>query len=521
MAQRRTPMKRIREALRLRTECGLSLRKTAQILSVSRPVLTEYLLRCEELEISYQKSIELTDKELVALFENKPKKIDTKYQELEVLFPQYIQELSRPGVTRQLLWEEYRRDHHGSYSYSQFCYHFQQWRNNRELHMVIDHKAGDKLFVDFTGKKLHLVDSHTGELSTVEVFVATLGASKLIYAEAVRSQKKHDFIQAQANALEYIGGVPQGIVPDCLKSAVTKGHRYEPDINPEYQDFARHYGTTILAARPYKPRDKAVVEGSVRIVYQRIFAPLRDRIFHSLEELNKAVREELETLNNRKMQFYEKSRWEFFREIEKNYLSPLPVEHYLLREYRKLKVQFNYHIYLNNDKHYYSVPYRYRGMQVEVFFTTKSVEIFHNNERIAVHVRNYRQFGYTTHREHMPAHHCYRDDWNAEKLLSWGSRVGLHVREAIDLILSRKSHPEQGYKTCLGILNLKKKYGSERLNNACKKAVRYEHVSYKAIENMLNNGVEDCDQQDLFEDYTLPRHENIRGKKYYTKEDLQ
>ncbi len=514
-------MKRIREALRLYYECDLSLRKTSQALSVSRPVLTDYLLTCKEQGITYQRSLELTDEDLTALFENNAKQDDTKYQELQKLFPEYKKELTRPGVTRQLLWEEYSREHHDHYSYSQFCYHLQQWNNGQELYMTVEHKAGDKLFVDYTGKKLHIVDRHTGEISPAEVFVATLGASKLIYAEAVRSQKKHDFIQAQVNTFEYIGGVPQAIVPDCLKSAVTKGHRYEPDINPEYQDFARHYETTILAARPYKPKDKAIVEGSVRIVYQRIFAPLRDRIFHSLEELNRAIREELEALNNRKMQQYEKSRWEFFHEIEKNYLSPLPVEKYQLREHKKLKVQFNYHIYLNNDKHYYSVPNRYRGKQVDIFFTRTSVEIFHNNERIAVHVRNCRQFGYSTHSEHMPPQHCYQDDWNADKLLTWASQMGIHVKDVIDIILSRNEHPEQGYKSCMGILHLSKKYDKDRLNNACEKAMIYDHISYKGIENMLKNGVEDCDQQELFADYTLPEHENIRGKEYYKKEELQ
>lgn len=521
MAQRRTPMKRIREALRLHEKCGLSLRKTAQTLSVSRPVLTEYLTRCREHEISYEKACELTDEQLTSVFQSDIKQKNTDYQTLLELFPGYARELSRPGVTRQLLWEEYRKDHNGTYSYSQFCYHFGKWNEKQEVSMVIEHKAGDKLYVDYTGKKLQLIDRNTGEIALVEVFVATLGASKLIYAEAVASQKKQDFIQAQVNTLEYIGGVPQAIVPDCLKSAVTKGHRYEPDINPEYQNFAEHYETTILAARPYKPKDKAVVEGAVRIVYQRIFAPLRDRVFHTLDELNMAIREELEKLNNRTMQQYEKSRWEMFHDIEKEYLSPLPVETYQYREYRKLKVQYNYHVYLSTDKHYYSVPYCYLGRHVELFFTSKSVEIFTDNKRIAIHRRNQRKYGYTTLHEHLPPQHRYKDNWNADKLLSWGESIGSHVRDVVDTILSRKTHPEQGFKSCMGILNLSKKYDLIRLDKACQKALIYDYVSYKGIENMLKNGVEENMQQELFNEYTHGNHANVRGQEYYIQEQIQ
>jgi transposase len=514
-------MKRVREALRLYEKCGLSLRKTAQALSVSRPVLTDYLTRCREHEISYDKACELTDAQLSSVFQTDITQKNTHYQTLLGLFPEYARELSRLGVTRQFLWEEYRNDHNGTYSYSQFCYHFQQWNDKQEVSMVIEHKAGDKLYVDYTGKKLQLVDYKTGEITPVEIFVATLGASKLIYAEAVRSQKKQDFIQAQVNTLEYIGGVPQAIVPDCLKSAVSKGHRYEPDINPEYQKFAEHYETTILAARPYKPKDKAVVEGAVKIVYQCIFAPLRDRVFHTIDELNVAIREELEKLNNRVMQQYKKSRWEMFHDIEKEYLSPLPVETYQYQEYRRLKVQCNYHVYLSTDKHYYSVPYSYLGKHVELFYTPTSVEIFHNNQRIALHRRNQHTYGYTTVHEHLPPQHRYKDNWNSEKLLSWGESIGRHVRDVVDTILSRKTHPEQGFKSCMGILNLTKKYDHTRLDKACQKALMYEYVSYKGIENMLKNGVEENMQQELFKEYTHGIHENVRGQKYYKQEQIQ
>ena len=515
MAQRRTSMKRIREALRLRYECGLSLRQTAKAVSVSRPVLTDYLAQCEKHNITYEKAQKMSDDEMLAYFKEKQDE-DPRMTCVISKFPDFAKELTKVGVTRQLIWEEYIADNPEGYSYSQFCYHFRQWNDSQEMYMRIEHKAGDKLFVDFTGKKLEVIDLQTGEIKSPETFVATLGASKLIYVEAVWSQKKHDFISAQVNALNYIDGVPYAIVPDCLKSAVTKGHKYEPDINPEYQDFASYYGTSILAARPYKPRDKALVEGAVKIVYQRIFAPLRNCTFHTLEELNKAIKRQLEELNNKPMQMYKKSRWEMFNETDKKALLPLPDEPYSIRYFVKCKVEFNYHIYLRDDKHYYSVPYQYRGRKADVRYSARIVEIYLNNQRIAIHKRDRKHFAYTTVKAHMPPGHKFMDDWSVDKFLSWAGNVGEPVLEVVDTILCRKQHPEQGYKTCLGILNLAKQYGKERLNNACKRALYFEHLTYKMIKNILDNGL-DSMQDKIEQDNQLEmfHHENIRGPEYY------
>lgn len=514
MARRRTPLKRIREALRLQ-ECGISQRKAAQALSISRPVLAEYLARCTALGISYEKAQSMSDEELSGCF-GREKQKDPRLEHLREMFPCYAKELSRVGVTRQLLWEEYIAENPDGYSYSQFCYHFQQWHGNQELYMRIEHTAGDKLYVDYAGKKMDVVDPGTGEVRRAEIFIATLGASKLIYAEAVWSQQKPDFISAQVNALKYISGVPRAIVPDCLKSAVTKGHRYEPDINPEYQDFAGHYGTTILAARPYKPRDKALVEGSVNIVYQRIFAPLRNRAFHSLEELNKAIRELLEKLNNRPMQTYGISRWEMYRETDRDALMPLPVEEYTIRHFARCTVHFNYHIYLRDHKHYYSVPYQYRGKHVEVRYTSKTVEIYLNNRRIALHRRSFSKFSYSTIGEHMPPGHKFLNDWSVEKFIGWAQKNGPRVTEVIEQILLTRPHPEQGYKVCLGILNLAKEYGPERLDTACRRALYLDSLSYKLIKNMLHNGLENVsDEKKSDRQLTIYDHENIRGPEYY------
>jgi transposase len=292
----------------------------SRALNISRPVVTDYLQRCEIAGLDYRKVKDMSDGALESLLTRIIKvhePPDIRYEELALRFPKIHEELKRRGVTRMLLWEEYRAENPEGYGYTQFCYHFQRWSDGNELSMHIEHKAGDKVFLDFSGEKLAITDRFTGERTPVEVFVAIFGASLLTYVEGVMSQKKEDLITACVNTLHYAGGVPRAMVPDNLKSAVTKAHRYEPDINPEYMDFARHYDTTILPARPYKPKDKALVEGAVKLVYQRIFAPLRDRVFYSLAELNAAIREALERFNDRPMKGYGKSRRELFETVEK------------------------------------------------------------------------------------------------------------------------------------------------------------------------------------------------------------
>ncbi len=521
MAQRRTPMKKIREIVRLHERCGLSLRKTAQALNLSRPVTNDYYSKCHKHGLTYEIIKDMPDDELLKVLRaDATDVIDERYQRLSGRFHQMSKELKRIGVTRHLLWEEYRREEPEGYGYSQFCYHFQTWEESQELSMHMEHKAGDKLFVDFAGKKLAITDRETGMSQPVEVFIAILGASNLTYVEAAMTQQKYDFITVNVNTLHYLGGVPRAMVPDCLKSGVTKGDKYEPEINPEYLDFARHYGTTILPARPYKPRDKAVVEGAVKIVYSWIYARLRDRVFYSLEELNRAIREELVQYNDRKMQRYGQSRRELFDEIEKSALLPLPEGRYEIREYKRLKAQFNYHVYLSMDKHYYSVPYRYRGKQIDVLFTASTVELYHNNVRIAFYKRNRSRYGYTTVPEHMPPNHRWRDDWNAEKLIGWGESIGDEVQAVIEAVLLSRRHPEQGYKTCLGILNLAKSFGNARLVKACRRAIDYEQYSYRMIKNILQNNMDVRSQEPTLFDTAVPLHENIRGREYYTQEDV-
>lgn len=516
MSKRRTPLKKIREIMRMHEDMGLSNRTIAKATGVSRPVVSQYIKDIKTAGITVNEIQEMPDDALLEILSGKKNSGNKRYNELTSRFDEYAKELKNTGVNLKVLWEEYIQENPDGYSYSQFCFHYQLWKDASEISMHIEHKAGDKIFVDFTGKKLNITDKNTGEHIPVEVFVSTLGASQMTYVEAAESQKKEDFIRCSENALWYIGGVPKAIVPDCLKSAVTKGDRYEPDINPEYSDFARHYGTTILPARPYQPKDKALVENAVRIVYSWIFAKLRNMVFYSLDDLNKAIKDQLEIYNSKLMQRPKISRRDLFNETERAHLAPLPPERYEIRKYKRLKVQFNYHIYLNDDKHYYSVPYRFRGRHVDIFYTEKTVEIYENNIRIASYIRNRKPNEYTTMTEHMPERHKYMTDWNPERFLSWARNIGEDSEKMIEIVLSLKKHPEQTYKTCLGILTSAKKYGNERLNRACKRALFYECYSYRRIKTILDNNIDDLnDQPDLF---SLPAiHENLRGSEYYNK----
>jgi transposase len=346
----------------------------------------------------------------------------------------------------------------------------------------------------------------------VEVFVAVLGASQLTYVEAAATQKKEDWIRVNQNAFHYFGGVTQAVVPDCLKSAVHRSNQYEPDINPEYMDFARHYQTVILPARPNHARDKAMVEGAVRIVYAWIFASLRNCVFHNLEELNKAIRHELEKYNAKPMQKLNVSRRQLFNDIEKAALKPLPKQRYMIRRFNKLKAQFNYHIYLREDKHYYSLPYRYRGKQIIVIYTDTDVELFHKNQRIASHKRDRTPNQYTTVKEHMPPHHRFVSEWSPQRFINWGQNIGEPVKIVIEQVLARRKHPEQAYRACMGILHLEKQYSRDQLNKACQRAISFQQYSYNAVKKILANKLEEC-QMDCFG--PLPDHQNLRGPHYY------
>jgi transposase len=517
MPNRRKPMKKIREVIWMIKRHGFSCRKTAGALGISRPTVQEYLLKFERSGISVDEIDNMSDTALTELFENSDSHntmVETARDKLYEEFPDYSKQLLKTGVNLKVLWEEYQKKHQEYYSYSRFCYHYGIWRESLEISMHQEYKAGDKLFVDFTGNKLSIVDRSTGTCIEKEVFVAILGASQYTYVEATESQKKEDFIRACENALHYFGGSPRAIVPDCLKSAITRGNKYEPEINQEFEDFTRHYGICPFPARPHEPRDKPLVEGAVKIAYSWIFAAIRDRIFYSLEELNMAIRELLEIYNSKKMQKLKVSRKELFFEMEKKELRPLPIERYEFKTFYQAKIQFNYHVHLRGDNHYYSVPYRYRGKIANIIVSNRTVEIFVDNIRIASHPRDRRQHVYTTNREHMPPNHQWVSDWNPERLINWGASIGINAEEMVKKILQNTSYPEQAYKVCLGILNLANVSGKERLDRACLRALQFNYYSLKGIKRILDKGLDRLDEEGtLFSAVSI--HENIRGKEYF------
>lgn len=517
MAKKKVTMNKIREIIRFAEEMGLSNRKIGQALRISHPVVGQYISDIRACGLTYQDIKEMSDTELLDLLEKRKSERQGRYGPISEKFEHYVQELKRPGVNRLVLWEEYRKECPDGYSYSQFCYHLQVWLNGGDATMHLEHKAGDKAFVDFAGKKLNIVNPWTGEFKEVETLVAILGASQLTYVEAVESQKKEDWIRANENALWYFGGVPAALVPDCLKSGVTKGDKYEPDINAEYADFASHYGTVILPARPNRAKDKALVENAVNLVYSRIYAPLRNHTFKGLEELNEAIWDLLDKHNNMRFQRLEKSRRQLFEEIEKPALKPLPAQRYEPRTFLNLMVQFNYHIELREDRHYYSVPWRYKRKRVQVIYTDRAVEIYHDNLRIAFHKRDRTPNKYTTLREHMPAHHRFYDEWSPQRMINWAAKIGPQVKEMITEVFARREHPEQAFKVCLGIINLSKKYGENRLNRACTRALEFSNYSYKGVKNILERGLDKMEEERR-DAKPLPLHENIRGSRYYSQE---
>lgn len=507
-------MKKIREIIRFRETTNMSDRKIARALNISRPVVAQYLKDFNASGLTYEETKDIPDSRFLALFEKQRNKRCSKYEDISKLFPYFVMELKKTGVTLMILWNEYQKEHPDGYSYSQFCYHFQVWRNASKVTMHIEHKVGDKMFVDYAGDKLAIVDRKTGKEQPVEVFVAILGASQLTYAEASFSQKSEDWIRSNERAFIYCGGVTQAIVPDNLKSGVTQSNRYEPGINIMFDDFAGHYQTVILPARVRRPQDKALVENAVNLVYQRIYAPLRNRIFYSLEELNEAIWDLLEQHNNTPFQRLKTSRRELFDNIEKPVLKPLPKERYAIKQSKELTVQFNYHVELREDRHYYSVPWQLKGKRVRVVYDDRNVAIYCDNVRIIQYKRDRSPNGYTTLHTHMPPHHRFYAQWSPERFIRWAQSIGDDVAEIIQMVLTSRKHPEQAFKTCMGILNLVKKHGPDRLNKACARALGFGFYSYKRIKNILDRGLE---EEPLIEsrELTVSSHENIRGSLYY------
>jgi len=513
MANKGLEMLQIKKIIQLHCE-GNGYREITNLLGTSRKTVTKYVLLFKSTGLSYADVKCLTEEELNTLMAKQEKPNENRLEMLQDMFSDIEKELKRTGVTKQLLWSEYKVENPDGYNYTQYCHYYNQWVKAKDVTMHFEHKAGDKMFVDYAGNKLTLTDKNTGETQEVEVFVGILGASQLTYVEAFYSQQKEEFIAAVENSLHYFGGVPSAIVPDNLKSAVTKADKYEPDLNRTFADFGIHYNTTILPARSRKPKDKALVEKAVKDIYTRIYAPLRNNVFFTLKELNEAIAELLEKHNNTKFQNREYSRQELFNQIEETALKPLPTMRYELKHYAFGTVPKNCHVWLGCDKHYYSVPFRYMGKKIKIEYTRTKVVVFCGMERIAFHNRTYMKYGYTTVAEHLPSQHRFVYEWSPEWFISWAATVGSETERVIQKILESKTHPEQAYKSCVGILSYGKKVGYKRLNEACRRADEFGSYSYRTVKNILTKNY-DALSNEPQNQYKLPMHDNIRGADYY------
>jgi transposase len=512
MPGQRLPMRQVREVLRLKHVCGHSGHQIAAMVGVSRYTVAEYLRRAAVVGITWPVPPELDDAALERKLFTPP------FASTEALRPQpewtrIHAELRRPGVTLLLLWEEYRDGQPEGYGYSRFCDLYSAWRGRLSPTMRQTHPAGERLFVDYAGQTVPVIDAATGEVRQAQVFVAALGASNFTYAEARWTQSLPDWIGCHVNALASFGGVARQIVCDNLKAGVTAACRYEPGISRTYQDMASHYGTAILPTRVRRPRDKAKVEVAVQVVQRWVLARLRHRRFFSLAELNTAIRELIAMLNDRPMRHLATSRRALFEALEQPALLPLPSEPYIYAEWRRCRAGLDYHVEVHG--HFYSVPYRLMRETIEARITDQTIELFHAGVRVAAHQRNPRQHRHTTIPEHMPSAHRRYADWTPTRLLREAAAIGPATIALVERILAAKPHPEQGFRACLGILRLVRGYGPERLEAACQRGMDIGARSYGSVQSILRNGLDRAYRPEPVPDELPVQHGNIRGSRYY------
>lgn len=515
MANKTIDMSKIRQILRFFTQ-GKSKVYISQQTGASRNTVKRYIRRFLQEKLTYEDICNMQDAELEVMFgSSQPPDLGHRYDELQRLLPDLEKRFKQKGVTIDLLWRQYRQLYPHGYGHTQFHGYFTAYIGRARPVMHLEHKAGDKMYIDFAGEKLGITDQQTGEIQYVEVFVAVLGCSQLTYVEAVPTQRRQDFIGACENALQYFGGVPAAIVPDNLKSAVARSSKYEPTINETFADFAEHYGTAILPARAYRPKDKSLVEGMVKIVYRKVYTALNHCTYFSLESLNAAIRAALEDLNNTSFKGRNYSRRQQFEEVERVALLPLPVYRYEFKQQQVVTVMKNGHVCLGIDKHYYSVPYRYIGKKVKLQFTRDRVEIFYKYELIALHQRQFRKYHYTTTDDHLASAHRYLSDWTPEKFIEQARQIDEEVARYILSVIENKQHPEQAYKSCSGILSLARKVGYQRLIMACRRADSYGVYNYAIVVQILEKRLDTLTDEELEDKTRMPSHPNIRGNDYY------
>ncbi|QDH78190.1 IS21 family transposase [Echinicola soli] len=525
MAGKPKPMSQIKQLIILNKQ-GKGIKTIARMLGMSKNTVKAYLVKLEKL--LGQTGTSLTIDDLLALEEpeihsrfhpGNPSYKDPRYDHFKMRLEYFRKELKRTGVTRALLWEEYRQSHPDGYSYSQFCHHLDQHDLARSKPtMVLDHQPGEKLYIDFAGKTIDYIDRETGEVISCQFFVACLPCSDYAFAMAVPSQRIADFLHALACCLEHLGGVPSLLVPDNLKSAVNKADKYEPDINRALEDFANHYGTAVLPARVRKPQDKALVENQVNMLYSRVYAKLRNMQFFDLYALNQAIKMRIRAHNQTRMQRKPYCREEKFLADEKPLLGKLPEDRFELRYHALLTVAKNNHVYLARDKQYYSVPYTLIGKKVKVVYTRSMFYVYHEGKKVAVHARSTKG-GYSTVEDHLCSQHGHYRDRSPEYYRELARKKSAVLYQYVSLLFEQNRYPEQLYRTCDGLLALSRKSDPDTFDRACKIAMDHQVYSYGFIRNILENNM--AHEQPDTTQKALPKHDNVRGKEYYDQQKLQ
>jgi transposase len=508
-------MRQVKEVLRLKWDRGFSDRKIAQSLGMSRPTVADYLRRAQAAGLSWPLPDTMDEGTLERrLFPLRPTRETTP-----PLMPDWSavhRELKRKGVTLFLLWEEYKAASPEGFQYSWFCQAYRQWAGTLDVVMRQPHRAGEKLFVDYAGQTLPIVNRHSGEVHEAHVFIAVLGASNYTYAEATWTQSLPDWIGSHVRTFEALGGVPEIVVPDNLKAAVQRPHRYEPEINRTYAALAHHYGVAIIPARAVRPRDKAKVEVGVQVAERWILARLRHHTFFALPEANAAIHELLSTLNTRPFKKLPGSRSSLFEALDRPALKPLPAQPYEYAEWKLVRVNIDYHVAVAG--HYYSVPYALVKQQLEVRLSARVVEVFHKGKRVASHPRSRLKGRHSTIAAHMPKAHRHYVEWTPQRLVQWAASTGEATARVVETILASRPHPQQGFRSCLGIMRLGKSYGAERLEAACRRALSIGAWSYKSLESMLKNGLDRSPLPEKPAGSAAPHHHHIRGPEYYHPE---
>jgi transposase len=507
---KRLPMRKIREALRLQA-AGLSKRQISESLGLGRTTAREYLERADRAGLSWPLPQDLSDGALEERLFPATSAGSAK-ERPPPDWPSIHRELRRAGVTLSLLWEEYRAVHPDGYGYSRFCELYSRWKGRLSPTMRQVHVAGEKMFVDYAGQTIDVFDGFTGEVRKAQLFVAVLGASSYTFAEATWTQGLPDWTGSHARAFAFFGGVPAQIVSDNLKAGITKACFHEPAVNRTYADLARHYDTAVVPARPYKPRDKAKVEVAVQLTERWILAALRNRKFFSLAELNAAIRGLLAKLNNRVTRHLGASRRDLFEKLDQPALKKLPQEPYEYAEWAERRVGLDYHVEV--EKHYYSVPYKLLREKVWARLTQRTVEVFHRGKRVAAHVRSSSNRRHTTVREHMPSSHRRHADWTPERLMRKAAEIGRNTTVLVELIMRERRHPEQGFRSCIGIVSLARTHGADRLERACERALEIGTRSYSSVKSILKNNL-DRQRPEPATDGPAITHANIRGSDYF------